>query len=732
MKRLGIGAFFWCFAGGLLVAFCSSAAAQYINEDPNALGPGQMWYRILFDPSSHFMEGQGWGYGNTWFYYPATGVYRQWFYRGPYDPHQNACMTISAGIESLDSSQSSWVQIRFVWTTPEWSALGESHPPRPEDVSHFAEESRCIAGSLMFSLAPSMFGSVEPVKNCIISGYSPEWVGIEVIGANVKVLRWVAPQCLDGTLLDFGDAPDSYGTRLASDGARHVVVPGVYLGHGVDVESDARPGDNADGDDNYGDQDEDGVAFVQPLSPGCKTTIEVTASTEGYLNAWFDFNHDANFKGSDEHVFADQLLSAGLNRLTFLIPATAAPGPTFARFRFNLSGGLSYIGLAADGEVEDYKVRLAGACGPQSDPCTVLLMDSFDDNTMGRQWYLDQPDADNVWLEEVDEHLEIRSKASATGARAQYVSSYWKIDAASDFSLMTSFRYTPVTDQRGWLFVRLSPSASANDANHVDFSVGCNGHSPFFDYEVVDASHALEQATTGRTADSGTLYISYDAALDELYLSPTAPGRAYAWKTVSGLLKGHWGGAPLSVLIGGGADGLALDAGQAWLDDFVVETGTLVGPTAVHRFWSAKNGLHFYTIRDSERNKLINTYPRNIWDCEGISYYAFQDGNEPGVSPVYRFWSPRNNAHFYTIKESEKDKLIANYSPSIWTYEGIAFYAYPPDRQPPGGTKPVYRFWGPRSGSHFYTMKESEKDKLITQYSSSVWSYEGIAWYAYE
>jgi subtilisin family serine protease len=43
--------------------------------------------------------------------------------------------------------------------------------------------------------------------------------------------------------------------------------------------------------------------------------------------------------------------------------------------------------------------------------------------------------------------------------------------------------------------------------------------------------------------------------------------------------------------------------------------------------------------------------------------------------PLYRFCSTVSNAHFYTISESEKNKLIQNYA-NVWTYEGVAFYVY--------------------------------------------------------
>ena len=98
------------------------------------------------------------------------------------------------------------------------------------------------------------------------------------------------------------------------------------------------------------------------------------------------------------------------------------------------------------------------------------------------------------------------------------------------------------------------------------------------------------------------------------------------------------------------------------------------------------------------------------------------------LRPVYRFWKSADNTHFYTIKESEKQKLIDNYS-HIYTYEGPAFYAYATG-QHPIDTLPVYRFWKPQGNTHFFTIKESEKDKLINLFSL-VFTFENTAWYAY-
>jgi len=150
-------------------------------------------------------------------------------------------------------------------------------------------------------------------------------------------------------------------------------------------------------------------------------------------------------------------------------------------------------------------------------------------------------------------------------------------------------------------------------------------------------------------------------------------------------------------------------------------------PSPVYRFWSPVLSRHFYTISETERDKLINNYS-HVWTYEGPAYSAFADSNQPGTLPIYRFWSGTLNAHFYTMSESEKNKLIDNYS-NVWTYEKIAFYAYAAGSRPLE-TSAVYRLWSGTLNCHFFTISQTEKDKLVNLYSH-VWTYEKIAWYAY-
>jgi subtilisin-like proprotein convertase family protein len=153
--------------------------------------------------------------------------------------------------------------------------------------------------------------------------------------------------------VDFGDAPDpSYPTLLSSNGARHIIVPGFFLGAGVTAETNGQPSVSA-----AADLQDDGVQFTSDLRPGAVGTVTVTASAAGRLDAWIDFNGDGDWSDPGEQIFTNKGLVAGANLLTFNV-SSAAVTSTYARFRFSSAGNLAPTGLANDGEVEDYQVDI--------------------------------------------------------------------------------------------------------------------------------------------------------------------------------------------------------------------------------------------------------------------------------------------------------------------------------------------------------------------------------------
>ncbi len=198
---------------------------------------------------------------------------------------------------------------------------------------------------------------------------------------------------MPGVQFDFGDAPASYDTLFADNGARHVISENpLLLGSGATTESDGLPSPGADADD-----DDDGVDLSQSVfNQYLETPITVTASGRGFLDAWIDFNGDGDWNDPLEQIVDNQPVVAGINELIVRTIATATTGETFARFRISRLGELAPNGVATDGEVEDYLIRIepgippvatndSGLSTDESTPLTidpvVLLANDFDLDT---------------------------------------------------------------------------------------------------------------------------------------------------------------------------------------------------------------------------------------------------------------------------------------------------------------------------------------------------------------
>ncbi len=190
-------------------------------------------------------------------------------------------------------------------------------------------------------------------------------------------------------LFDYGDAPATYATLKANNGAAHALLNNLWLGTSVDAEADGQPTPTATGDG----ADEDGIATPMALSAGSASSITIVASAPGLLNAWIDFAADGNWSQAVDQVVRDLPLVAGANNITISVPSGAALGTTMSRWRFSSQAGLSYDGTAPDGEVEDYAVTInADSTPPQISSIKVT------GNIAGNAW---SPDFKN-FLDPVD------------------------------------------------------------------------------------------------------------------------------------------------------------------------------------------------------------------------------------------------------------------------------------------------------------------------------------------
>ncbi|MEZ8114725.1 LruC domain-containing protein [Vibrio splendidus] len=153
---------------------------------------------------------------------------------------------------------------------------------------------------------------------------------------------------------DFGDAPDSYGTLQASNGAEHAVSSTLYLGASIDADTDGQPGASSNGDDlDIGGNDDDGITLLSNLEIGLDSLINVNVVGSGYLQAWADWDMDGAF-ADDEQILTNHAVVDGSQVVPVRVGADAVVGVVQTRFRLASSPNIPSDGYVGDGEVEDY------------------------------------------------------------------------------------------------------------------------------------------------------------------------------------------------------------------------------------------------------------------------------------------------------------------------------------------------------------------------------------------
>jgi len=152
---------------------------------------------------------------------------------------------------------------------------------------------------------------------------------------------------------DFGDASDSYGTSINNNGARHGTEEGtLFLGGVVLSEPNAYADNGSEVNDN------DGVSFVTTIEAGTTAIVDINASSNGFVNAWIDFDRNGEFD-DDEQIMTAQAVTSGSNVVAYDVPTWSETGTTWSRFRVSSQASLSAVGGVSDGEVEDYQVDIA-------------------------------------------------------------------------------------------------------------------------------------------------------------------------------------------------------------------------------------------------------------------------------------------------------------------------------------------------------------------------------------
>ena len=209
-----------------------------------------------------------------------------------------------------------------------------------------------------------------------------------ITGQETVILTYSQIPSHNHHLVDYGDAGSQgisptvyYPVKLGADGARHLLVDasspsattGPRLGTSVDAELSSFVGNSnaADADNTRSPtNDEDGITLPFPLfsNPDSMESKDINIShvsgssqtTSSFLNAWIDWNMDGDWDDTSEQLASD--VNPGDSGVPYVlgitVPQNTPIGDTYMRFRISTQSGLSYTGLASDGEVEDYLVTV--------------------------------------------------------------------------------------------------------------------------------------------------------------------------------------------------------------------------------------------------------------------------------------------------------------------------------------------------------------------------------------
>ena len=139
----------------------------------------------------------------------------------------------------------------------------------------------------------------------------------------------------------------------------------------------------------------------------------------------------------------------------------------------------------------------------------------------------------------------------------------------------------------------------------------------------------------------------------------------------------------------------------------------------VYRFFNPTSGVHLYTADPLEYDSLINGSADFTFEAEAyVSVDPLSGGSE-----VFRFRNTDTNTYLYTTSQAEKD-FIAN-DLDNYVLDGGEFSVFDTQVE---GTIPIYRFYEPTIGTHFFT--ENIDEKMFVE-NNLAYDFEGVAYYAY-
>jgi hypothetical protein len=142
-------------------------------------------------------------------------------------------------------------------------------------------------------------------------------------------------------------------------------------------------------------------------------------------------------------------------------------------------------------------------------------------------------------------------------------------------------------------------------------------------------------------------------------------------------------------------------------------------------FFHAGLGHYFLSSSEAETRSIESGAAGPGWQRTGETFLTTVYDSCYGMKPVFRFYGARQNSHFFTVDAGECGG-VRRVDPG-WQYEGVAFGAtMPADGRCDFGT-PLYRLYNKRAAqndsNHRFTTRTAVRDEMVAR----GWVSEGVA-----
>lgn len=197
--------------------------------------------------------------------------------------------------------------------------------------------------------------------------------------------------------------------------------------------------------------------------------------------------------------------------------------------------------------------------------------DNFNDNFTGDEWCLIEWSGEHATLKENHHRLEFTADAGVENG-ADYQLCGIQIDTTRNFAYKVGWHLRKASGS-GTFALCLGLAVS----NSNDIVIGA-GYDEGFTYFNCYSETANIDYTKPRTTTNGTVYISYNANRDILYLSINGywrpENRLAGDYVVRGLLQGAWANKKVFAFLEGDTESSdAIVPGDAWFDNFILWQG---------------------------------------------------------------------------------------------------------------------------------------------------------------